>query len=182
MSNFKHKSVFRRGAEDGAWFGIYLSVLFIFSVSALSAPLLGHIATIMALAVPLVTYFTLRRGFIDNGCFYTFSEVWTQGIVFFACGSLIMALAIVVYSKWINPQFIIEQCNMAIDAYRSIGGPTANEIASSLELIAKQGLLPTPLSLAGNLISFSIFSGSILSMILSLFIRRIRPRNENKQL
>ncbi len=174
----KAKSVFRRGAEDGIWFGIYLSALFIFSAVAVSAPLLGHIATLMALAVPIYVFFTLRKGFVENGRFYTFSEVWTHGIVLFLCGSLIMAVTIVVYNRWINPDFIIEQCHIAINAYKQMDGEMGNEIASALETAIGQNMLPSPISLAGNLISFSTFSGSILSMILALIIRKLPHRNE----
>lgn len=177
----KPKSVFRRGAEDGIWFGLYLSVLFIFAAVAINIPLLGHIATLMALAVPVYTFFTLRRGFIDNGYFYTFSEVWTHGLTLFLCGTLIMALTIVVYLTWINPSFIYDQCQIAITAYKQIGGEMGNEIAATLEKAINQKLLPSPLSIASNLISLGVFSGSILSMILAPFIRLCRPKQKNNE-
>lgn len=167
----KPKSVFRRGAEDGIWFGLFLSVLFIFTATSIGMPLLGHFATLMALGVPVYAYFTLRKGFIENGCFYTFSEMWTYGIMLFLCGSLVMAMTAVVYLSWINPSFIYDQCQLAISIYRQMGGTTGNEIASTLEKAIEQGMLPSPISLSGNLISFSVFSGSILSIILSLIIR-----------
>lgn len=177
----KPKSVFRRGAEDGIWFGLYLSVLFFLSAIAINYPLLGHIATFMALAVPVYTFMTLRRGFIENGYFYTFSEVWTHGLTLFLCGSLIMALTMVVYMTWINPSFIFDQCQLAITAYKQIGGEMGNQVADTLETAMKQHLLPSPISLAGNLISLGVFSGSILSMILAPFIRLARPKqDENK--
>ena len=56
------KSVFRRGAEDGVWFGIYLSVLFVLSI--LQIPFLGLLGLIMALAVPVYVFFVLRKGYI----------------------------------------------------------------------------------------------------------------------
>ena len=67
MEKFKHKSVFRRGAEDGVWFGIYLSALFIFSALSLNVPFLGNIATLMSLGVPVYVFYILRKGYIDNG-------------------------------------------------------------------------------------------------------------------
>ena len=176
MEKFKHKSVFRRGAEDGLGFGIYLSALFIFSAIATNMPLLGLIATIMALVVPVYTYLTLRKGFVQNGYFYTFSEVWTHGIVLFLCGSMIMAATIVVYMTWINPNFLYEQCQSAIATYRHIGGAMGNEMASTLDLMLKGNMLPSPLSIAGNTISFGVFSGSILSLVLTPIIRHFRPR------
>ncbi len=172
----KPKSVFRRGAEDGIWFGLYLSVLFIFTAASIGMPLLGHFATLMALGVPVYVYFTLRKGFIENGCFYTFSEMWTYGIILFLCGSLIMAMTVVVYMSWVDPSFIYDQCQLAISIYRQMGGATGNEIASTLEKAIEQGMLPSPVSLAGNLISFSVFSGSILTMILSPIIRHFNRK------
>ena len=175
----KPKSVFRRGAEDGIWFGLYLSIMFIFTALATTIPFIGFLSTIMALAVPVYAFITLRKGFIENGCFYTFSEIWTHGIVLFACGTLIMALTIVVYMTWIDPNFIYDQCIIAINTYKTIGGEMGNEVASTLEKAIEQNLLPTPISLAGNILSFSIFSGSILSMILAPIIRFFRPKKNN---
>ena len=176
MEKFKHKSVFRRGAEDGLGFGIYLSLLFIFNAVAIDVPLLGSFALLMALAVPVYTYITLRKGFVQNGYFYTFSEVWTHGIVLFLCGTLIMAATMAAYMTWINPNFIYEQCQIAITAYRQIDEET---IASGLELMMKEGALPSPLSMAWSMITFGVFSGSILSLILSPIIRHFRPKENN---
>ena len=117
----------------------------------------------------------------ENGYFYTFSEVWTHGLTLFLCGTLIMALTIVVYLTWINPSFIYDQCQIAITAYKHIGGEMGNEIASTLEKAMNQKLLPTPISLASNLISLGVFSGSILSMILAPFIRLCRPKQKSNE-
>ena len=178
MEKFKHKSVFRRGAEDGVWFGIYLSALFIFSALSLNVPFLGNIATLMSLGVPIYVFYILRKGYIDNGYFYTFSEMWTHGIVLFFCRSLFMAASVIVYLKWVNPYFITDLFQTAIDTYRQVGGAAANEIASTLEKALDQNVLPTPFSLAGNLISFSVFSGSILSIILTLIIRHFTRKKD----
>ena len=177
MIDFKHKSVLRRGAEDGVSFGVYLSALFMFAAFSSKLPILGHISSIMALAVPVYTFITLRKGFVRNGYFYTFSEVWTHGIILFLCGTLILATTIVVYISWFNPTFIYDQCQLAITAYQQIGGPIGTEMASSLEMIIKNGMLPTPLSIAGNIISFGVFSGSILSLLLTPVIRYFRPKD-----
>ncbi len=179
--NINPKSVFRRGAEDGAWFGLYLSVMFIFVAYSMTVPLLGHLATLMALGVPIYTFITLRKGFIDNGCFYTFAELWTYGIMLFACGSLIMAATIILYISGIYPTFIYDQCQIAIDAYKSIGGEMGNEIASTLEKAIELKQLPTPFELATNILSFNVFSGSILSIILAPIIRHFRPKGGRTQ-
>ena len=156
------------------WFGIYLSALFIFSALSLNVPFLGNIATLMSLGVPIYVFYILRKGYIDNGYFYTFSEMWPHGIVLFFCGSLFMAASVIVYMKWVNPYLF----QTAIDTCRQVGGAAANEIASTLEKALDQNVLPTPFSLAGNLISFSVFSGSILSIILTLIIRHFTRKKD----
>lgn len=167
----KPKSVFRRGAEDGTWFGIYLSVLFILSAVSIKISILGLLAFIMALAVPIYAYIILRKGFIQNGCLYTFFEVWTHGIVLFACGSLIMALTMVIYLNWVNPSFIVEQSKAIVSLYNDLGGDWKT-MAQVVEQAINQGLLPTPISMASDIISLGIFSGSMLTLILTPFIRR----------
>ena len=171
------KSVFRRGAENGAFFGIYLSLFFIFTTTSLQIPLLGHIASIMAILVPVYIYFTLRKGFVENGCFYTFTEVWTHGIIIFACGSLIMATTIVAYLTWIEPSFFIKLYDILKNT-----GKAESEITKMLGYAIQQNLLPSPISFAKDIITISIFSGSILSIILTPFVRRVsNTRNSTNQ-
>ena len=153
----KPKSVFRRGAEDGTWFGIYLSVLFILSAVSIKISILGLLAFIMALAVPIYAYIILRKGFIQNGCFYTFFEVWT--------------LTMVIYLNWVNPSFIVEQSKAIVSLYNDLGGDWKT-MAQVVEQAINQGLLPTPISMASDIISLGIFSGSMLTLILTPFIRR----------
>lgn len=176
--DIKPKSVFRRGAEDGVKFGIYLSIMFLCVAFSTSVPLLGFLSTFMALGVPVFAYITLNKGYRDNGCFYKFPEMWTYGIVLFACGAMIMALTIVVFTSWIYPTFIYDQCQIAIDAYRSLNNPSANEIAASLQKVADQKLLPSPFTIAWNIFTFSVFSDSILSMIFAPIIRFFNDRKK----
>lgn len=176
--DIKPKSVFRRGAEDGVKFGIYLSIMFLCVAFSTSIPLLGFLSTLMALGVPVFAYITLNKGYRENGCFYTFSELWSYGIILFACGAMIMALTIVVFTSWIYPTFVYDQCLIAIDAYKSLNTPEAYKIAKTLQQVVDQKSLPSPFNIAWSIFTFSVFSGSILSIIFAPIIRFFNNRRK----
>ena len=89
------KNIYARGADDGFLLGVYFVVL----------------ASAMAVGVPVVCYIFMRRSQRAAHGLLTFSALWMQGIVTFACGSLIFGAAGLVYLKWIDPQFRSAGCS-----------------------------------------------------------------------
>ncbi len=167
----ENKSPYRRGADDGFYFGIYLSILFFASVFSLEIGILGLLTMIMTLGVPFVIYYFLRRTYVDERGKSPLSSLWMQGIMIFICGSLISGMSAMIYLKWINPDFIIGQVNMAIELYGNSGWPQGEEIANTLQRMIDNHLLPSAISLVIAFIWMAMFSGSILSLIMSLIVR-----------
>ena len=105
------KSPYRRGADDGFIFGVYLTVMFFASILSGGSVLLTMLSGVMMAGVPLVIYMFMRFYHRSLGVAGSFAMLWMQGVVIFFCGMLIAGTALVVYMKWINPDFVIDQLN-----------------------------------------------------------------------
>lgn len=100
-----------------------------------------------------------------------FSSLWMQGIVTFFCGTSIMALTAYIYMRWISPDFLIEQVTAAIDSYKSIDHEQSQKAAEVLQRIIDNKLMPTPIQMAIQMIWLGVFTGSLLSIIVSLLVQ-----------
>lgn len=164
-------SPYRRGATQGMLFGIYLSILFLASVYSVSYPLMGLIGMLLIVGVPFYIFRCLRATFVADGGLTPFSSLWMQGIMVFMCGSLIQGAVAVVYLKWIDPAFIITQLRSVISFYEGLPSPEAKEMAKVLSNMIETNLVPSAASMVMEIIFLSVFSGSLLSLVMSALAR-----------
>lgn len=169
--------VFRRGADDGWRMGLLMSAIFLAAAYSAQVPLLGLLSLLLMIAVPVVAYLWLRRDWLKWPRMRFFSAAWMQGICLFFFGSLILALVMFVFMKYIQPDFIDDSVHMAIDAYRTLGSPEALQMADLLQQMTDKHLLPSAISLSVSMIWSVTFTGSILSMVLT-FIIKLTTRNK----
>ena len=167
-------SPFRRGADNGFMLGIYLSVMFVISALNLSVPFAGLLSLAMALGVPAIIYTFLRRSFVKDNGLTQFSSLWMQGIVAFFCGTLIMALTAYIYMQWLSPGFLLEQMTAAIESYKAIDHEQSRKAAEILQKIIDNNLMPTPIQIAIQMIWLGVFTGSLLSIVVSLLVQARR--------
>lgn len=173
MSN----SVFSRGARQGLIMGLYLSLLFIAMAASLSWPWLSIPAMILIAGTPAVTFVMLRRSFIADHGLSLFSELWMQGIIIFFGGSLIMATVSYIYMKVIVPDYILSIFLQMVDVSRQMGNIAQADL---LQRIIDQGQIFTPAEIAFEFIWLGVFSGSILSMVITWIVRRIKIPNSSQ--
>ena len=171
MEQMTTKEIVREGAEKGAWLGLIFIALFAATIGNLYVPILSFVILAIVVAVPIVAYRMLRRTYIKSGCALSMPSVWLQGIVMFLCGSLMLAVAVYLYTQIIAPHFI---SNM-IDYLREMSAVTDNqqlaEQAVTLNsLIAETGI-PRPIDMALGMAWTGTFSGTILSLLLSAFVK-----------
>ncbi len=132
----------------------------------------------LIIGVPVITYFFLRRAYIAELGTTRFSALWMQGIVMFFCGSMIMALFAFIFMRWIEPDFIISQMESLIDAYRQLNMDGTAEIADTFQHAIDQGIIPTAIQVSMQMIWSGVFTGSLLSIIVSLIVQwRKLPSN-----
>lgn len=167
----QRKSIYRRGAENGLVMGVFLSVLFLAMANSLEVAWLGLVSMVMVLSVPFLTYGLLRRSYRTDLGLSKFSELWMEGIVIFAGGSVIMAVVALAYMRWIEPSFIMTQVTAVADVYREAG---ETGIADMFDNAVAGHALPTPAEVAVELVWLGIFSGSMLSMLMTLLVKARR--------
>lgn len=174
----EQRSIYSYGANDGLKMGIYLSVMFLLQCIGVNNYMLMTFGTLMMLCIPVVAYIILRKGYRESAGRSTFSAIWLHGILIFLCGSLILALVIYVYLRYVNPTFMSAMLNSLIDVYGDMDSPQASQLTEMLMTIKKQNLLPSPIQYAFTMIWTCGFFGSILSMVLALIVRAIPIRNK----
>ncbi|MCH5319421.1 MAG: DUF4199 domain-containing protein [Paramuribaculum sp.] len=164
-------SPYRRGADNGFYFGIYLTGMFFAFVLSVKISLFSLITMAMFVAVPFLIYRWLRIAFVEDGGKSAISSLWMQGIMIFACGSAIAGVVATVYLKWINPDFIIDRLHETIDLYESLEWPQGKEMADVLQRMIDYRIVPSAIQIVVEMIWLSIFSGSLLSLLMSLLAR-----------
>lgn len=167
----QRKSIYRRGAENGIVMGVFLSVLFLAMANSLESAWLGMLSMVMMLGVPFLTYGLLRRSYrLDMGL-SKFSELWMEGILIFAGGSVILAVVALAYMRWVEPTFITTQVTTLAALYRDAG---ETGVADMVDNAIARHALPTPAEVAVEFVWLGIFSGSMLSMLMTLLVKARR--------
>ncbi len=166
------ESPYKVGARRGLFFGPYLCLIFFATIYSQSIPFLGLIALLAIIAVPFVIYKALRSTFVAEGGMSTLSSLWMQGIMIFIGGSLVCAVASTVYMRWVNPSFLSSTIAQAIDFYASIpDDDRAAQVADLLNRMVEAHAIPSPIYVAIEMVWISIFSGSLLSLLMALLAR-----------
>lgn len=162
-------SPFRRGAEDGALFGVYLSALSLCMLAGLRVAFLEFLFLILAVGVPFYCFRRLRLSYVKSDGQLSLAPLWMQGIVMFICGSIIMALLMVVYLQWIDPDYFADLGGMVVDSLAAdpqifaASGLNAADVTNLFEII-------TPIKFAVEMLWLSIFTGSILSLLTAVVV------------
>jgi hypothetical protein len=74
--------------------------------------------------------------------------------------------------RWIYPDFILDTLRMGIEFYsRKEMGEAGMEMAEQLQLVISNKLVPSPMTVSVVWLWCGLFSGSVLSMVLSALAR-----------
>ncbi|MCM1504108.1 MAG: DUF4199 domain-containing protein [Muribaculum sp.] len=166
------RSPYKRGADKGAVFGVYLSVLFLMTAYSLEYPGCSVGAFFMVLFVPVIIYISLRRSYVSDLGTTIFSSLWMEGIVIFFCGSLVSAVVAIVFMRWVEPDYIERTLHQIIEMYNSgIAGDQGKEVAEVLQAAIDQRRVPKAIELVIDMLWLEVFSGSILSMLMALLVQ-----------
>lgn len=174
-------SPYRRGADDGLKFGLYLTAMFACSIYSGAVPLLGLAGLAMMLGVPLVTWRRLSSYDRDcHGC-ATFAMMWMQGVVMFAGAMLVAGAALAAYMTWVNPDFILQQWQAIAAMQGSTGSPDVDNVASIAQRMIDGGLLPTPMAIVIEFFLLAVTTGSVLSLICGALIAARSARRRSAE-
>ncbi|MCM1076090.1 MAG: DUF4199 domain-containing protein [Bacteroides sp.] len=171
-------SPYRRGADDGFMFGLYLTLMFFSGIFGF-----GLLSFLMMVCVPTVIYFFMRRYDRQLQECATFPMMWMQGVVIFVCGMLIAGTFLVVYMKWIQPDFILNQLEAVIEVGAQNPGTALEEVGEVAEQMIKANFIPSAMSIVSELIMLAIVTGSILSIIISsIFALRHKTARQRRDI
>lgn len=171
------ESPYKRGARDGFYLGIYFTVMMGLSLaSGNGLAVLGMISTLMMAATPVVAFMMLRRYYAAEGGHPTVSTMWMMGIVAFSCGAIICFSIMLVYMKWINPDYLTDSMMNAIGILEQSGDSEMQALAGDMSEVMKNGNPLTPVSFCFTMIWATIFTGSILSLILAAIAKGLPLR------
>ena len=113
MPETETKSIYARGADCGLWLGLCFIALFLLAAASMRVPALNIAVIATAACVPVLSYRFLRRTHVAAHGLTSFSALWMQGIVMFACGSLLLGAAAYAYIRLVEPRFVAMWCRPA---------------------------------------------------------------------
>lgn len=173
------KSLYRRGADNGLIFGIYLSVMSILLMLSVDTPNLSIPALVMIAGIPFLIFYFLRKLYKDEFGYTKFSSLWMLGILVFLFGSLICGVVTYIYLQFIQPDYIYDMMNTALDLAKSNPpSPQNDQLVNILDKAIKEKMIPSPIELVIQMIWFSSFAGSILSIILAGIVKAFKVKQK----
>ena len=170
------KSIYKRAAEWGLPFGLYIACMGVASIYADYFAPLSIIFILMIMATPLVVYYFQRRRFIEDDGFTEYAGLWMLGILLFIFGSVIASFIIYLVLQYFRPDFMYEQARMVIEAYSKIPQASDSEMLEILQKMVDRRLLPTPIETVFNAFWFITFGGCLVSAVTALVARRSLPK------
>jgi len=176
----EYKSVYARGAEDGLVMGMCFIAIFILQLLGRSSLIAGIAGNLMALVVPLILYLMLRRSYRTDKGRSTFSSLWMHGIMTFLCGSLLLAVIMYLFLRFVEPTFIADTVREMASVYRAIGSNDAEKIADVFQSMIDRHMLPTPITLTFSALWLGSFSGAVISMIEAAIVKLVKPYSPDK--
>lgn len=165
-------------ADYGPALGLTFCAVLFAAIYALRYPAVSLLALAAIIAVPAITWVMMRRTWKKSMRTMQFASLWSQGIVAFACGGMFLAVATYIYFKWIEPDLLISALESQARRWADMATPESTANARALRLMIDGGAIPHPSEIAFQLLCLTIFSGSMLSMLLAFIIRL--DRNKNK--
>lgn len=162
------EGLFGRAARNGLVLSAVILVLVLSTGLSVRVPVLGLLVWAGSLGVPVLLWRMLSRSSAQSGVTGV-AELWAEGIASFFLGSLVPAAVAYVLLRFAFPDFLsgyfaeaLRTLDSAGEAYRGMG--------ESVRRLAENGL-PGAADVTANIIMFNIVAGTVLSLIVALFVR-----------
>ncbi len=160
-------------ADRGPVMGLIFCTVFFAAIYSLRYPVMSLVTLAGLLAVPVVIWLMMRETWLRSHGTMPFATLWTQGITAFGCGAMILAVAIYIYFKWVEPDLLINALQSQANRWDAAGTEQSAANARALRLMIDGGAIPHPSETAFQMLCLTVFTGSMLSMLLA-FITRLK--------
>lgn len=169
----KQKSIYKYAAEAGMPVGIYLSAMSACLLLSNKIPFLPTLLLPLAIGFPFVLWMTMKKIGQEQPSYQKFSTLWLGGIYTVIFGTLICMLFSGVYITFFEPGFVHNYVTNAIMTVEE--SSMAEDYQSTLILMRdaiEAKILPTGMQFITTMAWFTCFTGSILSLVISLLITK----------
>lgn len=170
------RSIYERAASNGLWMGIYFSILFLAMVGSMKWGVLNLVVMTLFFATPYLIFMQMRRTHVAAHGMETVAGLWMQGILTFCCGSLLLCATSYLFLRWGYSDFMYDSCVQILEAYNSTPDLPRDEIYNIAQSIVNNRFVIRPADIAVAYFWMGSFSGSILSLILALIVKRTKIR------
>lgn len=171
MSN-EAKSLYAHAAGDGLVVGLVMIGTFLSMVLISRYPLLSPLTLALLCFTPYLAWRYVRKHWVQRQIPSSFSAVWLTGICIYLFGAIILALGIYIILGFVFPGWIENQT--LLTAQRLAADPRTFQESRMVMEIIRQGLLPSPISVAVSMIWLVGFTGSLWSLVYALIATRSR--------
>ena len=145
LSMLTSQDIYREGAHNGVYMGLFLAVVSVLSFLSDRNSLLGIIAMPMLVCVPALHFSLLRSAYRKYGLNASFSALWMLGITIFVGASMICALATYCYLDFADPDFFYRTATAMMEIMK--GRPEMAETYKTFKVMVDGGLLPSAVCL-----------------------------------
>ncbi len=164
-------SPYRRGADRGYVFGLWFTAIFLTWIFSSQVPLLPLLTAALVIATPILLYRILRTSYLEQERMAQTSALWVEGITMIMCGALICAAVVVIYFKWIDPDYMARQLQLVVDMYASTGDESLAEAARLSKAILDNNAVPTASTWTLAMWLFTVSSGSLLAGLMAILVK-----------
>ena len=164
-------NLYKHSAEAGLGFGVLLSVVSLSFIYSSESAILSLIAILLLMALPGVLYALQHRFVTRSSAPAEISSLWMLGLMISLFGSLICGIVTYAWLQFVEPTFIFDQAQAAVDAYKAVPELRDSDIAVALQRAIDEGMLPTAIEFVVNMILLTTFIGSLTALVASLIVR-----------
>lgn len=156
----------------GTYMGIFWIAKFAFFPLGLKNPLLLFVFVALTIAVPFLAH-RYAKNFRDNICEgnITFSQSWVFLVFMFLFASMLTAVAHYIYFQFIDYGYIVSAYSDIINNLPENLADATNYKEQFNELLELTSNM-TPIEITMQLLSSNILNCSILSLVISFFIKK----------
>lgn len=176
----RQQSPRRSGAEMGLPVGIYFAMMFLTYMAGTATPTLTLVFVAMVAAFPFLVYALLRRQLRWAGSDMPVVSLWIQGIVMIAGGALLCSVLILVYFKWIEPDFMVTMMERAATVLTDDPDPSVAELGRMARGLIDNRAVPSASTLTLSFWLFTVSTGSMLAGLMALLAKLKRLPEERK--
>ena len=159
------------GARKGAYFGIYLVVLYLAVVNSGGSYFVAAFAMTMMVGIPIVLSRMLRGIYLVEDCRSSYARLLTSGMSIFFFASIILGLAIYVWMQYVHPGYLYEMAQEALKAYNQVPDLRNTPMVQALKAAVANGDLPTPIQFAMEMMWLTMMGGALLSVAIAAVSR-----------